>query len=60
MAIGQWLPLLALAVRVTSATNYKYEAQDPILDKEYYAPACPDYKQYSMHGQSVDILGLIT
>ena len=47
------LSLSLFALVATAQANYKYEAQDPMLDKEYYKPACPDYRTYAMYGQYV-------
>jgi len=44
------LSLSLFALVATAQANYKYEAQDPMLDKEYYKPACPDYRTYAMYG----------
>ena len=52
MAKAQWLSLLLLAGG-SSQAEYKFAVQDPILEKEHYAAACPDYRSYSMYAQYV-------
>jgi hypothetical protein len=44
--------MLALMTGVL-ASDTPSRHQDPLLDREKYAAACPDYRTYSMHGQYV-------
>jgi hypothetical protein len=46
----QLLSLLALSV-VATVSDPQDRYQDPLLDREKYAAACPEYRVYSMFRQ---------
>jgi hypothetical protein len=56
--IHAFLAVNAAISILADGPTYKAGQQDPLVDKLKYAPACPDYKYYAMHGQYV--LALIT